>query len=115
MNQIAQDYINKSDDSAQKALFERLHNLIMKLYPLAENNLSYGLLKYFIGKQRIWLGYWKQGVSLYTGCPELITAFRQKYPEIKTGKGCLNFRLADKIPVPDLKQLIQGALGKAGQ
>jgi hypothetical protein len=85
MNQIVRDYINKGSTEQQK-LFERLHNLIMELYPQAENAISYGLLKYYIGKQRVWLGYWKQGVSLYTGFPELIAQFKVKHPAIKTGR-----------------------------
>ena len=109
MNQIAIDYLLRGSE-AQQDLFERLHNLIMALYPQAENDISYGLLKFYIGKKRVWLGYWKQGVSLYTGFPELITEFKSKHPELKTGKGCVNFRFTDKIPLSDVKKLIRAVM-----
>jgi uncharacterized protein YdhG (YjbR/CyaY superfamily) len=106
MNKLAQDYMDKGTGE-QRALFERLHLLITDLYPQAENKVSYGLLRYFIGKKGVWLGYWKQGVSLYSGYPELINAFKEKHPQLKYGKGCINFKLTDEIPEKDVKAFLK--------
>ena len=109
MSQIALDYNNKGKGE-HKDLFEKLHKLIMEMYPTADNKVSYGILMYKIAKGWVALGYWKEGVSIYTMLPPLIKEFKLKHPTIKTGKGCINFRLTDNIPVSDIKRVIKGAV-----
>jgi uncharacterized protein YdhG (YjbR/CyaY superfamily) len=109
MTDIAREYMDKGTGE-QRALFERLHNLIMGVYPAAENSISYGLLKYAADKRHVWLGFRKDGISLYTQFIPLITAFREKHPHLKYGKGCINFRLKDVIPEEDVRSLIESVL-----
>jgi hypothetical protein len=43
------------------------------------------------------LGYWKGGVSVCTNDPHHVAEFKAEYPEIKTGKGSINFKLTDEV------------------
>lgn len=98
----------------KRPLFDRLQRLILDLYPDLELRISYGIVMHKRGKSWVGLGVWKQGVSLYTNRPQLITAFKTRHPAIKTGKGCINFRLTDELPVEDLHTVITGAVEPAG-
>jgi hypothetical protein len=59
------------------------------------------------------LGYWKKGVSLYTNGERHIAEFKAKHPSIKTGKASINFRAVDKIPIVDLRKVIQHAMERS--
>jgi uncharacterized protein YdhG (YjbR/CyaY superfamily) len=94
----------------RRPLFDRLQGLILSLYPDASVVISYGVPTYKAKSGWVSLGYWKEGVSLYTNGPHHIDPFREKHPDIKTGKGSINFKLSDKIPVADLKKVIRHAI-----
>lgn len=57
----------------------------------------------------MYLGLWKEGVSLHAVRKELIAEFRRRHPSIKTGKGSLNFRLTDEFPEAAVREVIRGA------
>jgi uncharacterized protein YdhG (YjbR/CyaY superfamily) len=99
-----------SADPERRAMFEKLQDLIFSLYPDAETKISYGIPTYFVATGRIYLGYWKGGVSIYPGFPSLVADFQDKYPLIKTSKGTISFRLQDEMPIPALIELIHAAL-----
>ena len=42
-----------------------------------------------------------------------IEPFKKKYPDIKTGKGCINFTDKVEIPLTDIKPVIVSAITKA--
>jgi uncharacterized protein YdhG (YjbR/CyaY superfamily) len=90
----------------RRPLFDQLHALIMNLYPNAETVLSYGVPTYKTKTGWVSLGYWKNGVTIYTNGPHNIAEFKANYPAIKTGTGCINFRVTDVIPVEALKKVI---------
>src|SRR5437588_8935538 len=48
-----------------RALFDRLHRLIIESHPDAHVVLSYGIPTYKLGKRRLYVGAWKHGVSIY--------------------------------------------------
>lgn len=94
----------------RKPLFERLHALILSLYPDAEVVLSYGVPTYRAKTGWVALGYRKDGVSLYTCGAHHLAAFKAKHPKIKTGTGCINLRTGDPVPAAALKQVIRHAI-----
>jgi uncharacterized protein YdhG (YjbR/CyaY superfamily) len=106
MGSGVQEYINKVSDQRRELLL-RLQKLILDLYPESEIKISYGVIEYKIATGKVWLGYWKQGVSLYTGAISKVAEIKEKHPGIKTGKGCLNFKLKDIIPLQDVNELIE--------
>lgn len=56
-----------------------------------------------IGNQK---SYW----SVYTCSEEKISPYLKKYPQIKHGKGCLNFRKKDTVDLELMKEVIQNAM-----
>ncbi len=111
MNPEVQTYFEAAPE-AFKPLFLRFQNLILQLYPQAEITLSYKIPTYRYGRGWVALGFRKDGVSLYTcGLPN-IADFKAKHPQIKSGAGCLNFRLRDSIPEEDLIRVIHNAMNQ---
>ena len=109
MDQAVQSYIDAIPES-KKPLFDRLQSLILELYPDAEMVISYGIPSYKVGRRRVWLGLWKNGVSLHAVNVE---TFKQRHPAIKTGKGSLNFKLTDELPEADIRDVITQAISRS--
>ena len=108
MNKEVQRYVDAVSDDRRR-LFDKLHALIMGLYPDAEVVIAYEVPMYRAKSGRVGLGYWKKGVSLYTSARHS-AEFRAKYPAIKTGKGSINFKVTDVVPVAALKKVIRYAI-----
>lgn len=104
-----QDYINAVTDE-RRALFDTLHALIMGLYPDADVVISYGIPTYRAKGGWAGLGYWKQGVSLYTNGPHHLAEFVEAHPRIKTGKGSINFRTSDRVPAEAVEKVVRSAV-----
>ena len=98
----------------RRQLFEKLQALIVDLYPHAEVVISYQIPTYKAKSGWAALGYWRDGVSLYTNGPQHIEEFKAKYPAIKTGKGSINLRVTDPVPVAALKGVIRHAIERPG-
>src|SRR5512135_2202326 len=95
-NKDARRYQDSVHDE-RRPLFDKLQKLILGMYPVAELKVSYGILLHRVGKGWVGLGFWKEGVSMYTSVPPVIVEFKASQPAIKTGKGSINFRLEDKL------------------
>lgn len=91
----------------KRPLFDRLQSLIFELYPEAETYISYQIPTYRVGKCRVYLGLWKDGVSLHAIDP---APFKAKHPKIKTGRGSLNFKVTDEVPEADVREVISQAV-----
>ncbi len=115
MKRDIQEYV-KSGSADQRKLFAQLEKIILELYPRAEIAISYGVPTYGTKPGRVGLGYWKGGVSFFPYSGSALDGFRDKYPMVKTGKGSINFKLSDKVPVAAMKKLIKRAMerGKGG-
>ena len=53
----------------------------------------------------------KNYVSVYTCDATKIEAFKQVHPEIRTGKGCINLKDKDELPLQALDDVIAKSLG----
>lgn len=94
----------------KRPLFERLQALVRSLYPGATLALSYGVPTYRVKTGWVALGYWKDGVSVYTNGRHNIEEFRSAHPAVKTGIGTINFRVTDEIPMDSLSRVIHRAM-----
>lgn len=105
------EYINSVRDK-RRELYAQLEGMVLEIYPDAVLMKSYGIPKYQnkTGKGGVFMNYWKEGVSMHGGGTDFISDFVAAHPEIKTGKGSINFRLSDKIPVEDVKAFINRAM-----
>ena len=98
----------------KRPMFERLQTLVRSLYPDATLVLSYGVPTYRVKTGWVALGYWRDGVSLYTNGRHNIDEFRASHPHVKTGTGSINFRLTDEVPVESLTGVIRRAMTGTG-
>ncbi|MHB0856633.1 MAG: DUF1801 domain-containing protein [Anaerolineae bacterium] len=109
MNDQVQRFMNAVPED-RKPLFDRLHALILSLYPDAQIVISYQVPTYKVKSGWVALGYWKAGVSLYTNNPQHIAEFAARHPHIKTNKASINLKLTDEVPMEDLEQVIRHAM-----
>jgi len=90
--------------------FMSIHELILELYPDASIDMSYRMPTYRIGGTWVALANQKQYISLYTCSASHLESYKQKYPQQKTGRGCINFRDSDEIHYDDLELVIRHAI-----
>lgn len=87
-----------------------LDALIRRLVPDAAVDMSYRMPTYRRGEHFIAWASQKRCLSVYTCSAERSAAFRSKWPKIKSGVGCVNFKDTDPFPVDDLQTLVRDAL-----
>ena len=109
MNRDVNQYL-AAVDAPRKAKVDALHALILRLYPAASVDMSYKMPTYRVGDGWVALANQKNYVSLYTCGYHHIEGFKEKHPGIKSGKGCLNFRDRDELPLDDLETVIRHAI-----
>lgn len=98
-------------DTEYRALFDRLHRLIIDTCPDAEVSLSYGMPTYRLGHRRLNIAVWKHGVSLYVS-PSRDGGLSGRHPELATGRGTIKLSPDQAAHVPDteFRDLAQAAL-----
>jgi hypothetical protein len=95
-----------------RALFDRVHQLIMDEHPDATVSMSYQILAYQVGRRRLYVGAWKHGISLYGWQAGRDGGLTARHPELISGKATLRLRhdTADAIPDSELRELARSAL-----
>lgn len=90
--------------------FLSIHDLILRLYPDAIADMSYKMPTYKVGDGWVALANQKGYISLYTCGESHLESYKNKHPEQKTGKGCINFRENDEIHLDHLETVIRHAI-----
>ena len=108
-DRAVQLYLDAVPDGHRDIVLQ-LHSLILDLYPEATVDMTYKMPTYRLGDGWVALANRKQYVSLYTCGEHHIATFRSRYPDIKTGKGCINLRRRDPVPVAALQQVVRHAM-----
>ena len=95
-----------------RPLFDRLHRLILEVRPDATVVLSYQIPTYKAGRDRLYLGVWKHGVSIYGWGEGGDGGFTDRHPELRTGKGTIQLTpaAAEGIPDDEFRDLVRAAL-----
>jgi hypothetical protein len=95
-----------------RALFERLHAIVLEQHPDAELALAYGMPAYRVGERRLNLGAWAHGVSVYGWRKDRDGGFAARHPTLSSGKGTLRIRPRDAEAIGDdeFRALLGGAL-----
>ncbi len=109
MNSDVRQYL-PSVPEPRKPRLQKLHDLILESYPQATIDLSYRMPTYKVGDGWVAIANQKHYVSLYTCGAHHLARFREKYPAIKTGKGCITFRDSDPLPEAAIRQVIKHAI-----
>jgi uncharacterized protein YdhG (YjbR/CyaY superfamily) len=87
-------------------VLRRLHELIVGLYPGAVVSMKYRMPTYHVGEGWVAVANQKRYVSLYTCDVSHIEEFKRKNPNIKTGRGCINFTSLETIPYEDVRDVV---------
>lgn len=112
MDDEARAYID-AIDPAHRPLFDRVHDLVIEQFPEARIRFAYKMPTFTVGKQNLYLGAWKHGVSIYGITPDRDGGFGQRHPELRTGKGTLRLtaEAATRVGDDEIISLIRAALG----
>ncbi len=111
MNAEVQAYLD-GVPAERKGKVDTLHSLVVKLFPDALVDMRYKMPTYTVGEGWVAIANQKNYVSLYTCSAEHLVLFRQQHPDIKTGKGCINFCDRDVIPEDAVRDVIRHAIEK---
>jgi uncharacterized protein YdhG (YjbR/CyaY superfamily) len=103
------EYISKIPQNRIER-FNELMNKIRKWHPDAELTMKYKMPTFELGDKWLAVANQKSYISVYTCGYHHIESYKEKHPETKTGKGCLNFRENDKINYKDLKAVAKSTL-----
>jgi Domain of unknown function (DU1801) len=111
MDEAVRRYIDDIDP-ASRALFDRVHRLILEAHPEAAVGISYQIPTYRVGQRRLYLAAWKHGVSLYGWGTDRDAGFAGRHPDLLSGKATLRLRhdAAGAIPDDELRELARAAL-----
>ena len=111
MDAAVQGYID-GIEPRHRALFDRVHGLILGAFPEATVGISYQMLGYRVGGRRLYVGAWKHGLSLYGWPQEAADSFTERHPGVQTSKGTIRIRPEDAADIADdeLGALIRAAL-----
>ena len=102
-------YVRNLPDERRER-FRSILGAIKSLYPTAVESMKYKMPTYEYGGAWVAAANQKRYLSFYTCSAAHIASFKRKHPGITTGKGCINFRDGDEIPIDDLKQVIKSAM-----
>jgi uncharacterized protein YdhG (YjbR/CyaY superfamily) len=94
-------------------LFDRLQRLVLEVHPDATVVLSYQMPTYKVGRNRLFLGVWRHGVSIYGWQQGRDAGFTDRHPQLKFSKGTIRLRPEDAATIPDdeLRALFRSVLG----
>ncbi|MFN8052322.1 MAG: DUF1801 domain-containing protein [Acidimicrobiales bacterium] len=99
-------------DAGHRALFDRVHDLITAAHPDATVGISYQMPTYRVGRNRLYVGAWKHGISLYGWGEGRDGGFCERHPELLSGRGTIRLTpdAAAGISDDELGALVAGAL-----
>ena len=109
MGDPVQEYFDVIQPSRKEKLM-MLHELILECFPDASVDMQYKMPTYKYAEGWVAIANQKNYVSLYTCGAAHLVKFRESHPEIKTGKGCINFRDRDELPMDSLRHVITHAM-----
>jgi uncharacterized protein YdhG (YjbR/CyaY superfamily) len=112
ITQDAQTYIDGITPE-HRPLFDRLHSLIMSVWPAATVVLSYKMPTFVVGSRRLYVGTWQHGISIYGWQQGGDAGFTTRHPELIASKSTIRLQPEDAARIPDdeLRDLIRAALG----
>jgi len=109
MSKAVAEYLHSVPQERQTFLLA-LHDMVLRLYPQASVDMQYKMPTYHVDEGWVAIANQKHYVSLYTCGYHHIEDFKQRCPKIKTGKGCINLKVKDDVPWPELEQVVRHAM-----
>lgn len=109
MNKTVEDYFDAVPDARKSAILS-LHETILEEFPDAIVDLTYKMPTYRHQDGWVAIANQKNYISLYTCGYHHIKGFKDKHPNVKTGKGCINFKEKDMLPLDDIRDVVRHAI-----
>ena len=100
----------RSVPQARRTLLGELHEMVLRLYPQVSVDMQYKMPTYHVGEAWIAIANQKHYISMYTCGYHHIERFKQRCPQIKSGKGCINLKMTDDIPWSELEFVVKHAI-----
>lgn len=100
----------KSVPAERRERMLSLHAMILDAVPGVAVDMGYRMPTYRRGEGWVAMANQKHHISLYTCGYHHIQPFRERNPGVKTGKGCINLRDRDQVPMEDLIQVVRHAI-----
>lgn len=115
MDPAVQRYVD-GIDADTRALFDRIHRLLLGEFPDLEVAIAYQMPTYRRANRSLNVGVWKHGVSIYGYSEEGARSILERHPELFSGKGTLRIThaVADDIRDEELVCLVRASLGDDG-
>lgn len=112
MDDAVQAYI-EAIPPEHRALFDRIHGLVVGVHPEADLVLSYKMPTYKVGRNRLHVAAWRHGISLYGWKGDRDGGFTARHPELIHAKSTIQLRPSDAETISDdeFRALVQSALG----
>ncbi len=112
MDRDVQNYID-AISREHRALFDRVHRIILRACPAAEVVFSNKMPTYQNGTRRLHMGVWKHGVSIYGWKASGDAGFTDRHPDLQTSTGTIRIRTdaAAQITDRELADLACAVLG----
>ena len=116
MDDVVSQYFHTTTDE-HRALFARVHRLLLQAYPEVRVGMSYGMPTYRIGDCRLTVGLWKHGLSFYGAnlARAAENSAAQALNRLSTGVGTTRVRVTDATFISDeeFRALFAAALDPA--
>jgi uncharacterized protein YdhG (YjbR/CyaY superfamily) len=111
MSPEAQAYIDALP-ADRRALFDRVHALVLDVFPAVRITMSYAMPTYVVGRHQLHVGAWKHGLSFYGWKSGRDAGLTERHPELDSGKGTLRltFRAAEQISDDELRAFVRATL-----
>ncbi len=94
------DYLSGMD-ADRRALFDRVHRLVLELRPDVEVVIAYRMPTYIAGGRRLHVGVWKHGLSFYGWEHGREAELVRRHPRWDSGKGTLKLPADQAADVSD--------------
>ena len=103
------DYLATVPEHRQER-FRKLLSLMASLYPTAVTSMKHRMPTFSNGDGWVAVANQKSYISLYTCSAEHLVEFKQRFPAVRTGKGCVNIQDRDDFPLRELASVISSAM-----
>lgn len=100
------EYIAAYPEAVQ-AVLQRLRQTIKEVAPEAQEKISYQMPAFTLhGTNLVYFGAWKNHIGFYHASPVIETSLAELAP-YSTGKGTLQFRLDQPLPLPLIRKIVE--------
>jgi uncharacterized protein YdhG (YjbR/CyaY superfamily) len=101
------DYIAKTPPARRKAL-KALRALVRSAAPRATEKISYGIPTFVLnGTSLVYIAGWEDHLSMYPVTSGVTRKLKKEIARYQTGKGTLQFALADPLPKSLIKRIVK--------